>query len=589
MSRRLGLIIGINQYQDPTFRPSQYAENDTRALAQWLVNNQGGKWSPAHVQLTQGQAATRELVESLLTQVCLNMPEPGDLVLIYFAGQAFIDERSGDGYLALANTNYHMPSTGLYLSSLIQQLMPQSRAAHILLILDCMQTGPIWSRARTTPYDVKPLLGPANFNALQQQANRLILCSCRGNDQAPETGERSLGLFANRMIVGLCGPAIDQATGSVSLQQLHSYLSAVLGEQQRPHLFGQLRSPAILVGEMPSASSALHPYNLQQSAFSPGMPPVPTSSLNPQPYATATMQPPSAAPYMQDAAQVNTTIEQHRQQQVAQLTSQAQQFIKMQNYPEALNILERTIQIAPNYTPALILKGQLLGTVGRFPEALAAVEQLVQFDPNNPLAWSMRAVLLSNMGEYPEALKAIERALELNPTDPETHTIRTNIMENLAVAQSRESGQRPAFSAKKENKAASFLLGIVLQIVGLIMGAAGIALPIVQPRLSVMIGFAAASLGLALLCINAARGAHKHGFLQLFFTILLSAVPVGVLGAAYKLFFTRITGFVVAQPSRIVPVLFIVVWLAAAAILPLPLAIGGVISGLVSRARKKKR
>src|SRR5581483_1549094 len=239
MSRQQGLIIGINHYQDPTFRPLQFAENDARALAQWLVNGKGGKWSPPDVQLVQGQHATRELMESLLTQICLNTAQPGDLALIYFAGHAFVDERSGEGYLALSNTNYQNAATGLHLHSFVNYIMARSRATHILCILDCFQTGPVWDMRRTSLYDPRPLFTPALQNTLQQQQNRLFLCTCRGNERAPEVGEQGLGLFTHRMIVGLCGPANDPATGDVMLSKLHSYLQSTLGEQHRPQLLGQ--------------------------------------------------------------------------------------------------------------------------------------------------------------------------------------------------------------------------------------------------------------------------------------------------------------------------------------------------------------
>src|SRR2546423_7190024 len=103
MGRRLGIIVGANSYLDSAFKPLQYAETDARALAQWLVNTKGGNWVPSDVQMVQGTYATRELVESMITQVCVNMAEPGDVVLVYFGGHAFVDERSGEGYLAFAN------------------------------------------------------------------------------------------------------------------------------------------------------------------------------------------------------------------------------------------------------------------------------------------------------------------------------------------------------------------------------------------------------------------------------------------------------------------------------------------------------
>ena len=89
MGRRLGLIIGINNYQDTAFQHLQFAENDARALAQWLVNSRGGNWNPSNVQLLLGDQATSKLAESLIAQSSLNMVDHDDLIFIYFAGQAF--------------------------------------------------------------------------------------------------------------------------------------------------------------------------------------------------------------------------------------------------------------------------------------------------------------------------------------------------------------------------------------------------------------------------------------------------------------------------------------------------------------------
>src|SRR6266566_6679528 len=70
LGKRLALIIGINNYQDTTFQPLQFAENDARALAQWLVNSRGGKWNPSDVQLLLGEQATSKLTETLIIQLC---------------------------------------------------------------------------------------------------------------------------------------------------------------------------------------------------------------------------------------------------------------------------------------------------------------------------------------------------------------------------------------------------------------------------------------------------------------------------------------------------------------------------------------
>src|SRR5207249_303492 len=69
--------------------------------------------------------------------------------------------------------------------------------------------------------------------------------------------------------------------------------------------------------------------------------------------------------------------EQQRQQQSTMLLNSARQLVQMQKPIEALQYVDQTLLVAPTNTSALILKGQILGTVGRFQEALAAVEQVL--------------------------------------------------------------------------------------------------------------------------------------------------------------------------------------------------------------------
>ncbi len=598
MSRRLGLIVGVNQYQDASFQPLQFAENDARALAQWLVNDRGGKWLPADVQLVQGQHATRELIESLITQVCLNMSEAGDLAFIYFAGHAFVDERNGEGYLAFSNTRIQDPSTALHLLSFVRHITSRSRATHILCILDCFQTGLAWRMRRTSPYDVRPLLGPTLLGLLQQQPNRLFLCSCRGNEAAQEMGEQRLGLLAHRMIVGMCGPAADPATGNITLRQLYSYLYGVLGEQQRPQIFGQEQVPLVLVG---TPATPAEPAVASPVQSSPTFPTTPASaaavhtgtSASPATAfaqsAVATAQPPPRPQPTTGTAQIaGSAIEQRPQQQLAALREQVQSLLQAQNYPAALGMIGQILQIAPEDSAALTLKGQVLGTMGRFPEALATVEQLLRGDANNAIAWSMRAVLLSNMGQYQDALSSIERSLELDASNPETYTIKTTIMARIAETQS-SSGQPPdtlTAANRKRGGPLSFFIGMVLQIAGFIVGVSGLTLLIVQPNLPPLPGLALASFGLALLCVNAARGAYRYGFMRVVLTLVICVLSGSILDAAYKIGYTKIIAEINAHPAMLIPVLFMVSWLIIAATIPFLLALGGFIGGFGARRRK---
>jgi tetratricopeptide (TPR) repeat protein len=286
-----------------------------------------------------------------------------------------------------------------------------------------------------------------------------------------------------------------------------------------------------------------------------------------------------------------------RQQQGSHLLSQAQQLLQMQNVTEALSIVEQALQVVPQDIAALTLKGQILGTLGRFPEALTVVEQLTQLDPKKALTWSMRAVVLTNLGHYQPALAAIERSLELDAHNPETQAIKRNILEQLATAtvQERSQTRQQADSlSKKRGGPLSFFIGVMLQIAGVVLGAVGGALLVLPnlpgitlpgPPVGVALGLE--SFGLALLCVNAARGAYRYGILRLLVVLLMCLVAAALLGAAYEIGHTRLMAGIIAHPPLLVPLLFAAVWLAVAATLPLILAIGGYIGGLVVRVRRR--
>ena len=602
MGRRLGLLIGIDNYLDTAFRPLQYAEADTGILAQWLINSRGGNWNPSDIQVVSGTQATKEWIESLLIQLCVHTAEPDDLVLIYFAGHAFVDGARGDGYLACTNTTYQQPASGIHLLSLVREAIVRSRAAQVILLLDCFQTGIAWNRRRTSPFDFQPLLGQTLMQGLQQTQGRIVYCSCRGNDLALEVGEKNLGKLMYRTIIGLSGPAVEPTTGQITLQKLHSYLTKTLDTQQAPQIFGQEPRPIVLAGEMP----ALAPAEQNAYAASPAMaplPPAPSSGLVTfqgigedesliGPIAQGAGATTSGQLSPSTSGQISLElVEQNRQQQCMKLLQQARQLVQMQHLPEALNIVDQVLQMAPTFVDALTLKGQILGATGHLQEAMEVVEQLLQVEPNDALAWSMRAALLTNMGQLQEASSAIERSIALNPNNPETQAIRDTIRANLAsmpyMGRNRQFSTTPGRVPGRDS-ALGFLLNAGIQILALIIGIAGAFILILQPHIPIIVAFFLESMGLATLCVTAARGAYLYGIGRLVFTIVLCLAAAGILGGLYRFGYHWLVGKVEAFPPLIVPLLFLGFWLIAAAVLPLLVGLGGFIGGVALGVRRTR-
>lgn len=600
MGRRLGLIIGVNTYQDATFRPLQFAETDARALAQWLVHTRGGNWSPADVQVVMGAEATRELAETLLSQLCLNMATSEDLILIYFAGYAFVDQVSSEGYLACSNTRYQQSGSGIHLPSLVSQVMARSSAAQIICILDCFQFGSVWNMRRGTPFDYKPLLGPTLQSGLQQIQGRLLYCSCRGSDMAPEVGEKNLGSFVYRMIMGVGGPVIDPATGQITLQRLHAFLSERLDDQHRPQVFGQDSRPIVLVGEMPSFKTGALNLN---SALPGGLPPLGGSSgpLAGQAMSAAQSSVAQLSPSGSALGKATlATLEQNRLQQSQQMLNQARQLVQMQNLQQAYQLVETILQMNPNFAEALILKAQILGAIGQFQEALDTVKQVVQLDPDNALGWSMAAALLANTGQLPEALSAVDRSLSLDPTNSETLSIKEMVREKLAEREA-DTGKRSRLLPplkKTRDTGTSLALAAGIQFLALILAIAGAFLELLAPSAPVIVAFLLESVAQALLTVNAWRGAYLYGFKRALLTLFFSVITFGLLAALTSGFLSArfavkpTYNFLVNHVSSfalLTPLVFLILCLAAAALLPLLACIGGLITGAIVRAQGKRK
>ncbi|GHO42841.1 tetratricopeptide repeat protein [Ktedonospora formicarum] len=534
--------------------------------------------APGDIQHIQGQSVTHELFRSLLSQVCTQVATPNDQIFIYFAGHAFVDERSGDGYLALANTNYKDPQTALHLGTLMRQILPQCRASQVLLIFDCFQTGRLWSMRRTSHYDFAPLLGRTLSGSLQGTTSHILGLSCRGNEFAGETGERGLGTFAHRMIAALCGPATDPQSGKITFQRMQSILNQSKDEQHKLHIVGQFQNPFTFTGEM--APPAPAPNSMRQ-----GSSPTHAAQQGLMGQATATQ----VAPPPEAAQQPNQT--EQKNQQISQLLAQAQQLLQQSNQPQALQLIEQALQLDPANSEALTLKCQVLGTVGRTDEAFSTVDQLLQSDPNHALGWSMRAVLLNNSGQYQAALVAIERSLELNPNNPETYGIKTNIMASLATAQSIKGSPSTPLTPKQQPEKPTikaFFGNLSLEIVGYIISIGGMGLLVALPSVPAIAGLLIASIGLGICCTQAARGAFRHGFKSAFFTLLLCVLSLALVGGAYQFGSTRLIGVFQSRPAIVEPTIFLAFWLVLTSVLLFLIAFFGYFSGLIRRLTKRR-
>src|SRR5579872_6384603 len=231
MEHRYALIVGIDYYNDKnTFIPLPFAQADARALYELLIDPERGGWLAEDVVYLAGEAATRDEIESQLRELCLVRAQPNDLVLIYFAGHAFLDPATRDGYLALHATNLDRPVTGLHVPTLVDHYFYDSRSGNILTILDVAQISASWGH-RNRPEDIEQLFGQALLD-LPRTKGRVILTSQRQGIVSQEQMEQGHGVFMAHLLDALEGTAANPRTGRITLGTLYDYLDEQLSQDE---------------------------------------------------------------------------------------------------------------------------------------------------------------------------------------------------------------------------------------------------------------------------------------------------------------------------------------------------------------------
>ncbi len=248
MEHRYAVIVGIDYYNDAAhFISLPFAQADARALYELLIDPERGGWQPEDVICLTGEEATRDEIESQLRELCLVRARPDDLVLLYFAGYAFLDAATGDGYLSLSNTRAERPVTGLHLPTLVDHYLYDSKAANILTLLDIASTGPGWQSQKNAA-DASILFGLSLLD-LPRTRGRVILASQRTGEVSQQQMEQGHGTFMSHLLDALEGEAANPRTGRITLGTLYDYLDETMSFDmpQYPQKFGCEHGSMILI------------------------------------------------------------------------------------------------------------------------------------------------------------------------------------------------------------------------------------------------------------------------------------------------------------------------------------------------------
>ncbi|MEZ2225655.1 MAG: tetratricopeptide repeat protein [Microcoleus sp.] len=104
---------------------------------------------------------------------------------------------------------------------------------------------------------------------------------------------------------------------------------------------------------------------------------------------------------------------------------------RLERYDEALECLDKAIELDANYQQAWANRGNVLDNLKRYDEALASFDRAIELDANDKCAWALRGDVLDNLKRYDEALVSYDRAIELDANYQWAWALRGDVLDNL--------------------------------------------------------------------------------------------------------------------------------------------------------------
>jgi len=104
---------------------------------------------------------------------------------------------------------------------------------------------------------------------------------------------------------------------------------------------------------------------------------------------------------------------------------------RLERYDEALECLDKAIELDSNYAIAWRIRGDVLDDLKRYDEAVESLDKAIKIDPNNASSWRIRGYVLRNLKRYDEALASFDRAIELDANYQWAWRNRGGVLSNL--------------------------------------------------------------------------------------------------------------------------------------------------------------
>lgn len=257
------LLVGISRFDDPKLAELESPKGDVDALAGVLRDHDRGGFDSVTVSIDKDLMAIRDELSLLF-----DGRSADDMVLLYYSGHGIV-AKGQRLYLATGQSSFDRPQARSIATSEIRDMMEQTRAGRLVVILDCCHSGVFAEGAKGAE---APALTDTTFGSGEGSEGQYILTATDSLQYAfdgsgklqPGTG-RKLSRFTQWLVDGLAKGEASPYDDQITLDALYQYLCKRARSEQAgmtPQRFVKRGSGELVIARNPSAKASALPDDL---------------------------------------------------------------------------------------------------------------------------------------------------------------------------------------------------------------------------------------------------------------------------------------------------------------------------------------
>jgi hypothetical protein len=225
--RRLALLVGISEFQDPQWRNLRYSEKDAQDLAAALQDPARGHFDQVRV-LNRPEQTTRTAILAALHELQQEATRPDDVVVVYFSAHGTL-ARDGQGelkrYLVTHDASYGaIPQTALSMDVLKAEFDKLPSRRRLLVLATCHSGSGKSLLPKELERDVAGIKAGFYARPIEESSRAsMVFAACDWGETAREDEGLRNDIYTYFLIEGLSGSADRNADGAVTATEAHDY------------------------------------------------------------------------------------------------------------------------------------------------------------------------------------------------------------------------------------------------------------------------------------------------------------------------------------------------------------------------------